>query len=309
MNLNQLQYFTELARIGHFGKTAEELCITQPSLSYAIGQLEAELGVTLIERKKRPFSLTEEGREFQNYAEKSLEILNEGVLQMKRMAKGAGSIRLGFLRILGISFIPTLSSNYLSLQENPKDIHFEFHSGFSQALLEDLKQEKLDLAFCTRIDADPSIEYTPVAHQDLVLIVPPDHPLAERTSVTLDETLPYPQIFFSKNSGLRVVIDELFSRIGKEPKIAYEVEEDMVLAGLAAQGFGIAVVPYMDELSQLNLKILEITDPPWERIFYMAQLKGRHQTPLVRQFKDFVIEQTKENPYGDLSGSHPFCSP
>lgn len=304
MNLSQLQYFTELVRIGHYGKAAEELCITQPSLSYAIAQLEAELGVTLIERKTRPFSLTEEGREFLRYAEKSLEILNEGVLQMQRLAKGAGSIRLGCLRILGISFIPTLAADYLSRQEHPEEIHFEFHSGISQPLLEALKEEKLDLAFCTRIDSEPSIEYIPVAHQDLVLIVPPDHPLAERTSITLKETLPYPQIFFSKSSGLRLVIDELFARIDGEPQIAYEVEEDMVLAGLTAQGFGIAVVPYMDELSQLDVRVLEITDPPWERIFYMAQLKGRHQTPLVEQFKQFVVERTRQNPYGDPS-SHP----
>ncbi len=301
MNLSQLQYFTELVRIGHFGKAAEELCITQPSLSYAISQLEAELEVILIERKTRPFTLTAEGREFLHYAEKSLEILNEGILQMQRMAKGAGTIRIGCLRILGISFIPTLAADYLTRQERPEELHFEFHSGISQPLLEALKEEKLDLVFCTRNDAESAIDYIPVACQDLVLIVPPGHPLANRTSITLKETLPYPQIFFSKSSGLRHIIDRLFEQIDGTPQIAYEVEEDMVLAGLTAQGFGIAVVPYMDELSQLDLRVLEITDPPWERTFYMAQLKGRHQTPLVEQFRQFVIEGTTQTPHADPS--------
>ncbi len=292
MNLNQLQYFTALVHCGHFGKAAEELCITQPSLSYAIAQLETELGVTLIERKTRPFTLTAEGEDFLLYAEKSLEILNEGINQMELLSKGAGTLRLGFLRILGITFIPTLAANFLAMQPRPEQIHFEFHSGISQPLLDALKEGKLDLAFCTRIEEETSLEYIPVSHQDLVLVVPPDHPLASKTSVRLEETLPYPQIFFSKASGLRRVVDSLFDKIQGTPQIAYETEEDIVLAGLAAQGFGIAVVPYMDELERLDLKILKITYPAWERTFYMAQIKGRHQTPLVENFKNFVIQAT-----------------
>ncbi len=292
MNLNQLQYFTELVRCGHFGKAAEELCITQPSLSYAIAQLETELGVTLIERKTRPFTLTPEGEDFLIYAEKSLETLNEGIHQMKLLSKGSGTLRIGFLRILGITFIPTLAANFLAEQKEPEQIQFEFHSGISQPLLDDLKEGKLDLAFCTRIEEETSLEYIPVSHQDLVLVVPPDHPLASQTTVRLEETLPYPQIFFSNSSGLRRVVDSLFAKIQGTPKIAYETEEDIVLAGLAAQGFGIAVMPYMDELERLNLKILNISYPAWERTFYMAQRKGRHQTPLVENFKKFVIQAT-----------------
>ena len=67
----------------------------------------------------------------------------------------------------------------------------------------------------------------------------------------LVETIPYPQIFFEKSAGIRNVIDQMFARTGASPKIAYETEEDQVIAGLVAQGFGIAVVPYMDILQKL----------------------------------------------------------
>lgn len=290
MNLYQLRYFVTLSETNHFGKAAEKLCIAQPSLSHAIAQLEAELGVTLFERKNRSSSLTKEGKQFLSYVEKSLEILDSGIQSMERISHGEGIIELGFLRTLGISFIPELAAGFLKEQKD-KSIRFEFHSGVSQPLLESLKNGKYDMVFCTKIDSEKSIEFIPVAKQDLVLIVPREHPLANRYTVDLTETIPYPQVYFAENSGLRVVIDQLFDKIGKRPQIAYEIQEDQVIAGLVAQGFGIAVVPYMEELLRLNVKIIQISYPYWERNFYMATLKDRYLPPVVQKFKQFVMEK------------------
>ena len=83
--------------------------------------------------------------------------------------------------------------------------------------------------------------------------------------------------------------ERLFEKIGKCPNIAYEIQEDQVIAGLVAQGFGIAVVPYMEELLRLNVKIIQISYPYWERNFYMATLKDKYLPPVVQRFKQFVI--------------------
>ncbi len=290
MNLYHLRYFSVLAQTQHFGKAAEKLCITQPSLSHAISQLETELGVTLVERKARSSTLTKEGYQFLNYVENSLEILDNGIDTMKRVSNGEGTISLGFLRTLGISFIPEVAAAYLKTCPE-KSIHFEFHSGISQPLLEGLKTEKYNVVFCTKMENEKSIEFIPVSKQDLVLIVPRNHPLVKRYTIDLSETIPYPQVYFSHSSGLRVVIDHLFEKIGKHPQIAYEVEEDQVIAGLVAQNFGIAVVPYMEELLRLNVKIIQISHPYWERNFYMATLKDHYLPPVVQQFKQYVIEK------------------
>lgn len=289
MNLSQLQYFTVLARMQHFGKAAESLGITQPSLSYAIAQLEDELGVVLFDRMSRPPALTEEGRLFLDYTEKSLDTLDRGVREMKRIAAGKGVIRLGFLRTLGLSLIPDLASSFLKICE-PETVQFEFHSGLSQPLLKGLKEETYDMVFCTKMEDDPLIEYVPIARQDLVLVVPEDHPLAGQQEAALEETIPYPQIFFSNCSGLRPVIDQLFEKTGKKPKIAYEVEEDQVIAGLVSRGFGIAVVPYMEELERMKVRVIQISSPAWERNFYMATRKKHHMTPSVQRFRQFVLE-------------------
>ena len=105
MNLYQLRYFLELAEKRQYTKAARQLNITQPSLSYAISQLENELGVKLFEKDGRTISLTDCGRDLAGCASESLAILDKGIANLKRKAAGAGKIRLGFLRTLIISRI------------------------------------------------------------------------------------------------------------------------------------------------------------------------------------------------------------
>lgn len=289
MNLYHLRYFMVLAEMQHFRKASEKLCITQPSLSHAISQLEAELGVSLFDRHSRSSVLTKEGRQFLNYVERSLSILDDGVSVMQKASMGEGIIKLGFLRTLGTSFVPEVAASFL--QANPeKAIQFEFYSGITGPLLDGLKQDKYDVVFCTKIEQELEIEFNPVEKQDLVLIVPRNHVLANHHSIDLAETLPFPQVYFANDSGLRSIIDKLFEKIDGKPLIAYEIEEDEVVAGLVSKGFGIAVVPYMEQLLRLNVKIIQISSPAWERNFHMATLKNRYLPPVVRDFRKFVLE-------------------
>ena len=109
----------------------------------------------------------------------------------------------------------------------------------------------------------------------------------------LVETIPYPPIFFEKSAGIRNVIDQMFARTGASPKIAYETEEDQVIAGLVAQGFGIAVMPDIPILKSLNLKTLEISHPVYERSVYLATLKKHYLSPVAKSFIQFVCQQTE----------------
>ena len=78
MTLLQLQYFQVLARVLHYTRAAEELHISQPSLSYSISELEKELGVKLFEKENRKISLTAYGEQFLPYVQRSLALLDEG---------------------------------------------------------------------------------------------------------------------------------------------------------------------------------------------------------------------------------------
>ena len=291
MNLLHLRYFAELAKTQHYTKAAEALCITQPTLSHAINQLELELGIPLFEKQGRNVRLTFNGEQFLEYTQNALSSIDEGVDLLQSVGRGEGIIRLGLLRTLGEEFVPRLAAEFLKLQSG-KNIRFSFHTGVTGELIEGLIERKYDLVFASKPDDELGLSSVVVNKQDLVLIVPKKHPLADKQTIDLADTLPYPQVSFTKGSGLRDIIMRLYAKIDAVPDIAYETEEDQVVAGLVAQGFGIAIVPYMDMLFRLDIKILPIVNPTWERYFYMVSDEDAFQSQAVKKFRRFVEERT-----------------
>ena len=154
--------------------------------------------------------------------------------------------------------------------------------------------------FCSRPAPELGLTAVPVRAQELVLIVPTGHPLAGRSGVSLAEAAPYPMVCFSRDSGLRAVVDELFDSLGVCPQVAWETEEDQVVAGLVAQGFGIAVVPEMDVLRQLDLVALPITAPPYRRDFFLVHDDRLFLSPAAREFRKFVLGGGDGCPGGPL---------
>lgn len=295
MNLYHLRYFSTLAHIEHYTKAADILAITQPSLSYAISTLEEELGVKLFEKNGRNVTLTKYGKVFLNDVEEVLNRLDSSVSSLKLAGKGEGCIDVVFLRTLGIDFLPKIMRGFL--EENPtKKIDFNLYCDkvLTSDILNGLKEKKYDLGFCSKLDNEPLIEFIPVARQELVVIVPLDHPLAVKDEVRLEDTIPYKQIIFKKRSGLRQIIDGLFECIGQTPDVAYEIDEDQVAAGFVSNGFGICVAPNIPILQSLNVKILPLVSPSWQRNFYMAMLKNVYHPPVVEAFKKYVIEQAQK---------------
>lgn len=288
MNLDHLRYFVKLSELRHYTRAAEQLCISQPSLSHAISQLESELGVPLFEKSGRNTVLTRYGEEFLECAQRSLGILDAGMESLQRSAKGEGVVRLGFLRTLGVDFIPKLTSDFIAADPN-SGVEFSFHSDLSSGLIDGLLQHKFDLVFCSEPEKSLGLTATPVTSQKLVMIVPNGHPLADRESIGLAETLGYPAVWFTKGSGLRKVVDGMYEQVGGKPISVVETEEDEVIAGLVAAGFGIAVVPDMDMLHKLDISVLEITSPPYHRDFFMAWDDSVFMSPAAQRFRSFVL--------------------
>lgn len=294
MNLIHLRYFVELAHTRHYTRAAEKLCITQPSLSHAIAQLEEELGVPLFEKTGRKTVLTRFGEQFLSYAKSALKTLDDGVLSLEKGAKGEGTIRLGLVRPAGVSFVPGLAEKFLN--EHPdKDIHFTFGTGITNELIKELHEQHYDLIFSSNPMTEVGLTSKVVFQQNMVLIVPLKHPLAQYESVSLEETLLYPYVYFSEESGLRYEVDRLFEAIGKKPKIAYEILEDEVVAGVVSKNFGIAIVPEMAILSSLDVKVLRIEKPVRYRNIYLVHNNRVYMPPVVQEFRDFVLKECAKN--------------
>lgn len=290
MNQYHLRYFAALAHMEHYTRAAEQLGITQPSLSHAIASLEKELGVKLFEKDGRNIALTKYGKVFLSDVERSLALLDSSVQKLRMTASGDGYIDLAFYDTLCTNLVPAIMKDFID-SEPDKQIAFHLHNNIhsSSDIIEGLKTRTYDIAFCLKPCTDPAIEFVPAARQRMVIIAPSGHPLADRQELHLEDTLAYPHIIFSKQNSLRSVVDKLFLKCQSRPKIAYELDEVTEIAGFVIKSLGIAVLPHIPVLDSMDLKVIPLISPNWERTYYMASLKDSYQAPLIHAFRKFVL--------------------
>lgn len=292
MNLQHLRYFITLDNLEHYTKAARQLHITQPTLSHAISIIESELGVILFDKKGRNISLTENGKAFAKNIQEALNLIDDSVATLQAQTIKSFNINIALLRVLSHRVIPNLTRQFLTDNPNsPANFIFYNDSGMTEDLLRGLIDGRYDLAFCSKIGLNPQITYIPIAVQDMVIVVPKNHQLAQKEHVSIADTLAYPQIWFSKKSGVRPVVEKLYQDQMDKVKIQFEVEEDETIAGLVAQNFGIAILPKLDFLKTLDVEIIELDELKKSRYYYMAYLKNISQPPAIKAFINYVTNQ------------------
>lgn len=221
-----------------------------------------------------------------------MNVLESGIKKTRSLtSETSGIIDLAYIYTLGSVFVPRLVGDFLR-QHAEWNVDFRFAVGSTTEMIQGLKDEKYDIAFCFRKEKESEIEFIPVGKEKLVVVVPKDHKLAGK-KIDLCETLQFPMICFSKNSELRPVIDKLYEQIGGKPDIAYEILEEGSMAGLVAEKFGIAVMPENPNLQNLDVDVLDIENPLYECHIYMAQLKNRYLAPAVKEFAHHVKKHAK----------------
>lgn len=196
---------------------------------------------------------------------------------------------------MGEHVVPQLINKY-SLSPSRHNVTFSFTQGTSLTLLQELKAGKSDLAICSYIADEPDIDFIPIIQQELVVVTAKDHPLARlyENEVDLVETIHYPYIYFSENSGLRPFIDNVFMQQKLVPDIACYVDEDTAMAGLVSIDYGIAIMPRISALSYYNVHILTIKNAIPPRYIYLATMKERVLSPAIQSFKDVIINDSQK---------------
>lgn len=295
MNLHHLRYFCALAQTEHYGRAARQLGITQPSLSHAMAALEQELGLPLLEKQGRGVRLSRYGQQFYQSASETLARLDAGVRRLQAAREGGGTLRLGAVRGLAMTAAPQLMRSF---QQQPEGREVEFclnsASVLSSEVLQGLDTGKYDFVFSFRPGNPDTTEALPFVFGRFVFIMAKDHPLAGRDSVRLQDTLHIPQVFFSSQNSLRDTVEKMFARAGGLPPITIETESDQVVAGLVAEGFGAAVVPQMQVLESLPVKVMKITDQPTERMAWMVWRRDAWRSPAAKAFEEHVRAQVQK---------------
>lgn len=286
MDWQQLIYFQKLASMQNFTKAAEELALTQPALSRSIARLEEDLGVPLFERKVRGVTLNRYGETFLAHANRAIEEISLARQELKDMIDpDHGHVSLAFIHTLGSSYVPDLIGAFRTKYPN---IKFQLSQDSTQHILSQLDSGEIDIGFCTPKESHEYIQSNPIIHEELFLIVPKQHRLAEKQSAELKEVAEDSFVIYKRESGLREVIDGLCHEAGFSPNISFEGVGDDTIAGLVGAGFGVALIPYIPGLDLSKISILRVTKPTCRRIIYMSWHSARYLSPAVNRFKSFM---------------------
>ena len=200
MTLLQLEYFKVMSKILHYSKAAEVLHTSQPNLSYAIGELERELGVPLFQKQGRRIALSPYGLHFLFYVEKALSDLKMGTESLFQLHSPTDKISLAFIDEVGYDFLPDLLHDFAAQEPG---ISFHLYHNHNSVIVPKLLDNTYDLAFSIENPAIPTLGSIPIIKQEMMLFVPPGHRFAGRSSVSLAELGIEPVVQLKEGTGIR----------------------------------------------------------------------------------------------------------
>lgn len=237
MELNSLKQFLVVARLEHLSRAADELHVAQPSLSRTVARLESELGVPLFDRSDR-LRLNDMGKLFRDHVERALGELDAG----RRAVARAASDGLGTVRLTSETFL-TLTGPLAAYKRAHPTIEIQLHWSPADDMARRLRTQDVDLCVTSqRIHAE-GLESVRLFDDAVGVGVPLDHPLATRTSVSIDELAGQPFITARKGHWLRGLLDRLFAARDLTPKIICETDEHSAIVDLIVAGLGIGLIP------------------------------------------------------------------
>ena len=298
MQFTQIEYFLMVARLEHMSKAALELEISQSSLSKTIARLEDDIGVLLFDRKGKSIHLNEYGRIFYKKAKKALDDLQEAKTEIQELANiQEDSIAIN---VMNSKLLPKLFFDFYKKRPNVK---------IRQYVLPDkLAQQKLifgdiDLMIVINPIVDQRIEWVPLFTEEIFLVVPKNHPLATKESVSLIEAKDEMFIVSETGQNFRATENHLFEKAGFTPKIAFEGEDLSIILQLVNEGKGISFIfqhSFLDTYLD-NVKILKISNPVCFQTVGIAWNKNRKSSFVVNSFRDFAISFLKDSANKDFS--------
>jgi DNA-binding transcriptional LysR family regulator len=242
LELRHLQHFIAVAEELNFTRAADRIHIVQSALSTSIRSLEQELQTPLLVRSTRQVQLTPAGRAFLERAREALQVIEGGRETVAEIAGlRRGSLCIGTVHSLPAFLdLPSLIAKYHSA--NPA-IEVRMQQGDTPSLLEALRSARMDLAFLPLLDPPDDIVARVVACEDLAVVSPPNHELARRSVVELEELRDFSFVDFNIGWGTRSLVDRAFEEARIPRRTDFDVTDVETVVDLVGKGLGIALLP------------------------------------------------------------------
>lgn len=248
MELQQLRYFSSVARHRNFTRAAEECRVSQPALSIQIKKLESELGGPLFHRQGRTIVLTNVGKRLEGRA-KSLLLLHQSTLdELKDEVVAGGEAHFGATLTIAPYLIP-----YVVSHARQDDIPaFKMQENFTEGLLGGILDGSLDFALMSTPVDEPRLMLKVIAHEPFVLVLPTAHPLAKKRRIVAADVqkeafLPLSQIHCAGRQ-----IQEFYQSSSARPKASFESAQIDTILKLVGKGQGVTLLPKMAVIGNLD---------------------------------------------------------
>jgi DNA-binding transcriptional LysR family regulator len=284
MELRQLEYLVTVVEEANFTRAAERCHVAQPGVSAQVRQLERELGQALLDRSGRTVRPTEAGAAVLPYARAALDAvagIRLAVDELSGLVRG----HLGVGTVASVSAIdlPTVLAGFAHRHPG---VEITLTEADSADLLDALAARRLDAAFIGLPGPAPAgIEAEVVAEVPLVAVVAVADPLSAKESITLEALVRRPLITLPRGTGLRTVIDRACDSAGVQARVAFEASDPYILAQLAGQGLGVAVVTEpVAHAHRDQLHALAITRPQMLGRLALAWRAEGPTSPAARTF-------------------------
>jgi LysR family transcriptional regulator, low CO2-responsive transcriptional regulator len=291
--LHQLKVFETVARLTSITRAAEELSLTQPTVSMQIKQLTQNIGIPLFEQIGKKLYLTQAGQELLITCR---EIFNE-LSRFEMKITDFQGLKQGKLKLATITttkyFMPRAIAPFCQLYPGV-DVALEITN--HERVLERLSENLDDLYIISKIPDRLDVVLHPFLENPLVVIAPKTHPLAQETNIPISKLQNEPFIMRERGSGTRDAVEQLLTKHGVTVKVRLELGGNEAIKQAIGVGLGISVLSqhtFTPEAALSGLTILDVQHFPIERHWYIIYPDNKQLSVVASTFFDFLQQESQ----------------
>lgn len=291
ITLRQLQVFEAIYRLGSYTRAAEELFLTQPTLSMQIRKLTDAMGAPLFEHVGRNVQPTEAGDAVYNSCRNIFETLTNLEMDISNL-KG---LKRGRLRMCVVTTAQYLAPELLGeFSRDYPGVDLSLKVTNRDKVIESMMNNEDDLYIMGQAPQDLlEVEAYRFSPNPLVVMAPSDHPLANKKNIPIDDIMEEPFIIREPGSGIRDAMFKTFDRFGKKPKVRMELSSNEAIKHAVVGGLGLCVLSLHSltlHSTDGPLTILDVEGFPILRNWYIVHPKGKDLSLVAKTFLDFAVE-------------------
>jgi len=291
VTMRQLRVFSSVATHLSFARAAEEFHLTAPAVSMQIKQLEAAVGLPLLDRGRGEVSLTITGEYFLVYARRMLGTIREAENLLAKLRKvETGRLFIGMLTTAKY-FLPHLLAEFLAERAG---VEVRLTEGNRQTLVDALHRNELDLAIMGRPPTELDTREEAFAQHPLGVLASPRHPLAGLGQVSTDQLAREPFIIREPGSGTRALMETCFREWRISPAVIMQMSSNETIKQAVIANLGLSFLSLhtaADELRSGKIVALHIDTMPLVRQWHLVHLSARVLSPAAEAFRYFVLER------------------